>query len=104
MKQLIEIANQLHALEKKIEKDTNFANYNRHLQRIRQAVEEMGVTFHNPEGEKYADTRTDIEANITGEPSENMVITQAIKPIVMQNGQIIQSGIVIVESGFTTKA
>ncbi len=98
MKQLIEIANQLHTLEKKTEKASHSSLYSRHLQRIRQALIEMDITYHSPEGEKYTDTRTDIEASLTGEPSENMRITEVIKPIVMQDGKILQRGIVIVES------
>ncbi len=98
MKQLIEITNQIFALEKKIEKAADASSYLRHTQRIREALEEMGVTYYNPAGEKYTDTRTDIEANLTGEPSENMKITDVIKPIIMQNGKIIQTGIVIVGS------
>jgi hypothetical protein len=97
MKSLIEIANQVHTLEKKMAKAaTDSSQYTRHIQRIRQALEEMGVTYHSPEGEKYTDSRTDIEANLTGEPSNNMGITDVIKPIVMQDGKIIQTGIVIV--------
>jgi hypothetical protein len=98
MKQLIEIANQVFTLEKKIEKSADASSYSRHTQRIRQALEELGLTYHNPVGEKYTDTRTDIEANLTGEPSDNMKITDVIKPIIMQDGKIIQTGIVIVES------
>jgi hypothetical protein len=98
MKSLIEIANQVHTLEKKMAKATDSTQYTRHIQRIRQALEEMGVTYHSPEGEKYTDSRTDIEANLTGNPSDNMGITDVIKPIVMQDGKIVQTGIVIVES------
>ena len=97
MKPLIEIANQLHALEKKMSKDVNAGLYLRHVQRIRQSLEDVGITYHNPEGEKYSDTRTDIEATLTGDVSENMFIKEAIKPIVLYNEQIVQAGIVIVE-------
>ena len=98
MKQLIEIANQVHTLEKKMAKTPDSTQYTRHLQRIKQALEELAITYHSPEGEKYTDSRTDIEANLTGKPSDNMFITDVIKPIVMQDGKIIQTGIVIVEA------
>jgi hypothetical protein len=97
MKQIIEIVNQLFALETKVEKDGNTAKYGRHLQRMKQAMEDMGYSYHSPEGEKYSETRTDIEATITGEPTDNMTIVQVIKPIIMQTNQIVQTGIVIVE-------
>lgn len=98
MKPLIEIANQICQIEKKSEKDENSANYSRHIQRIKTSLLELGISYHNPEGEKYLDTRTDIEANITGEISADMRITQTIKPIVFHNGKIAQVGVVIVES------
>ncbi len=97
MKQVIEIVNQLYILKTKIEKDGNIAIYGRHLQRMQQAIENMGYSYHSPEGEKYTETRTDIEATITGEPTDNMIIVQVVKPIVMQASQIVQAGIVIVE-------
>ena len=98
LKPLVEIANQLCSLEKKIVKDPNSATYMRHLLRIKQSLEDLGITYHNPEGEKYTDSRTDIEATLTGEISENMFISEVIKPIVIHNKQIVQSGIVIVGS------
>ncbi len=96
MKALIEIANQLHALDLKMAKEPNVAAYTRHLSRIRSLLAEEGIVYHSPEGEKYADTRTDIEATITGQATENLTIGQVIKPIVMFNNQIVQTGIVIV--------
>jgi hypothetical protein len=97
MKQIIEIVNQLHLLETKIEKEGHTASYGRHLQRMKQAISDMGFSYHSPNGEKYIETRTDVEATLIGEPTDNMVITQVIKPIVMQANQIVQAGIVVVE-------
>lgn len=96
MKPLIEIANQLFTLEKKTEKESHTALYARQIQRMKASLEEMGITYHNPEGEKYSETRTDVEANITGNPTNNMKILDVIKPIVIQNGSIVQTGVVIV--------
>lgn len=99
MNPLIDIANQLHALEKRAEKDTQSGPaYNRHVQRIRQALTNLGVTYYSPDGEKYTETRTDVEASLLGEASGNLIITQVIKPIVVQAGHIVQPGIVIVEN------
>ncbi|MFC0181073.1 hypothetical protein SAMN04515674_11929 [Pseudarcicella hirudinis] len=98
MKQLIEIANQLHVLEKKIAKAPDTAQCIRHIQRIKKSLEEMEFTYYSPQGEKYTDSRTDVEANLMGECSDNMRITEVIKPIVMQNNKIVQVGVVIVEA------
>jgi hypothetical protein len=97
MKQIIEIVNQLHLLEAKVEKEGHTASYGRHLQRMKQAINDMGFSYHSPDDEKYIETRTDVEATLTGELTDNMVITQVIKPIIIQDNQIVQAGIVIVE-------
>lgn len=99
MRPLIDIANQVHALEKKVEKDRQSGSvYIRPIQRIRQALLDLGVSYHSPDGERYSETRTDVEASVAGESTDNLTITQVIKPIVTINGQIVQAGIVIVES------
>ena len=99
MQPLIDIANQVHALEKKAEKDSVAgAGYNRHVQRIRQALADLGIEYHSPEGEPYAETRTDVEASVVGTPTGPLTITQVVKPIVTQHGKIVQPGIVLVES------
>jgi hypothetical protein len=55
---------------------------------------QSGLTIHNPLGETYDQTRLDCEANIAGESTENLVITEVIKPIIRlkQGGlnQIVQ--------------
>ncbi len=97
MKPLIEIANQIHQIEKKLSKDGLSEQFTRNISRIKASFLELSLSYHDPVGEKYTDTRTDVEANITGELSDNMHITETIKPIVTLEGRIIQPGIVIVE-------
>ncbi len=97
MKSLIEIANQIHQIEKKLSKDGISDQFIRHISRIKASFLELNLSYHDPIGEKYTDTRTDIEANITGELSDNMFISETIKPIVTIEGRIVQPGIVIVE-------
>ncbi len=62
----------------------------------------IGLSYHNPIGEKYSDTRTDLEASIAGSSSENLVITEVIKPIIRYRQgsmtMIARKGIVVVES------
>jgi hypothetical protein len=64
--------------------------------------ETTGLIYHNPLYEDYNETRTDCEANIAGTSTENLVITEVIKPIVrLKKGGlniIVQRGIVIAES------
>ena len=92
---LLRIINQFFDIEKKSAQNSAVL---RPLERIRNTFDEMGYRIHNPLGEKYNETRTDCEAGIVGSKLDNLVIVEVIKPIVHQNGLIIQKGVVIVES------
>ncbi len=94
MKQLYEVINQLSALELKLNQSET---YQRYFARCKQSFEEMGITYYAPVNEKYNETRTDVEANITGNETKNLIITQVIKPVIVKEGTIVQRGIVIVE-------
>lgn len=96
MKHIINIINQVFEIEKKAIGQT----IQRHVDRIKTELEEMGYTFHNPEGERWDETRTDCEASITGTLKSKMVITNVVKPVVHQTTdgtkKIIQKAIVVV--------
>ncbi|MCD6068036.1 MAG: hypothetical protein K0S33_2862 [Bacteroidetes bacterium] len=94
MKHLYEVINQLSALESRL---NNNEEYQRYFTRCKQSFGEMGISYYSPINEKYSETRTDVEANITGEGTKHMVITQVIKPVIVHDGAITQRGIVIVE-------
>lgn len=94
MKHLYEVINQLSALEGRLNQSEE---YQRYFVRCKQSFEEMGIRYYSPLHEKYNETRTDVEANITGSGTGNLVITQVIKPVIVHDGTIAQRGIVIVE-------
>jgi hypothetical protein len=100
--QHIRIINQLFELEKKLSGKEELASLYRHVDRIKNTFEEMGLQVLNPEGEPYSETRTDCSASITGSSVNNLVITSVIKPIVygQQQGtrQLLQKGVVVVEA------
>ena len=53
-------------------------------------------------GETFNETRTDLEASITGSGTENLHVVEVIKPIVRVGdknfSRVVQKGIVVVES------
>jgi len=57
-------------------------------------------------GQSYNETRMDLEASIAGASTENLFVTEVIKPIIRQclreghleKTRVIQNGIVVVES------
>ena len=61
------------------------------------------LTFHNPMGEHYNETRTDCDASIAGSGTERLMITEVMKPIVWLSvgggpKHIVQQAVVVVES------
>lgn len=96
------IINQLFELEKKIQDSPDKASITRNLNRVKTVFAEMGIKWENPQGEKYNETRTDCEASIQGEESDNLVIKEVIKPIIRlksdQSTRIIQRALVLVSA------
>lgn len=99
---MLKIINQVFEMEKKAQGKPEFAAMERHIDRIKTALEEMGLSYHNPAGEKYSETRTDCEANIVGELKSDMVITDVVKPVIFEAASgspaIIQKAVVLVEN------
>lgn len=99
---LLKLINQVFELERKTNGKNEFAPLSRNINRMKDTLNEMGYQWANPIGEPYNDTRTDCEASIAGESSENLVITEVLKPIVWikENGMnfIVQKAVVIAES------
>ncbi len=98
--QWIKMANLVFELDKKIAgKDTNPALV-RICDKMKGVIEESGIYLYNPVGEKYSETRTDVEANISGTSLTNLIIKEVIKPVlyVDENGKrkLMQKGVVVV--------
>lgn len=107
----LDIINQIFEMEKKVAKIQETNSIQRNINKLReifendlasQGWEPMGLIYHNPIGEDYNETRTDCEASIAGTKTDNLRITDVIKPIIRikQGGMnlIVQKAIVIVES------
>jgi len=102
------ILNQVFEIEKKISKLNQTNSIVRNIERIKNCfangsiIKNQSLVYQNPLGEKYTETRTDCEASIAGNSTNNLKIVEVLKPIIrLNNGrhtQIVQKGIVIVES------
>lgn len=113
---LIKILNNTYELERKIERTGDPANLMRNIERIKDSLRnEMtdggGLFYEDPMGQAFNETRTDLEATISGTELDNLIVTDVIKPIirieVMQPdvkfgaprvSQVVQKGIVVVET------
>jgi len=100
--QFLFLINQVYDMERKVNRLTEKNSLGRNLDRMKNKFVEMGFEIDDPMGQTYNETRTDCEANIAGDSSENLVITDVIKPIIrLRNGaasMIVQKAVVIAES------
>ena len=110
----LDFMNQIFEIEKKVVNIKEENSIQRNLNKMKGILEEeffkgsstIGLTFHNPLGESYSDTRTDCEATIAGTGVENLEIIEVIKPIIFYAYQenekvikvIVQPAVVIAQS------
>lgn len=110
----LDFMNQIFEIEKKSANLKEENSIQRNLNKMKGILEEeffkgsptIGLTYHNPLGESYSDTRTDCEATISGTGVENLEIIEVVKPIIFyayhENERVIkvivQPAVVIVQS------
>jgi hypothetical protein len=107
----IDLLDQLFEVDRKTEAIQEPNSVSRNINKMKEIFEnifstgaetEVGLTYHNPLGEPYSDTRTDLEASIAGDSAENLFIIEVIKPIIRYRrggtNLIARKGVVVVES------
>lgn len=105
-KSILVALNQLYEMEQKLKKAGDTANLQRNVGKMKDAFVEYGLAYEDPMNQPFKETRTDLDATISGEETENLVVVEVIKPIiraVMREGagefsMVVQKGIVVVES------
>lgn len=112
---VLDLINQVFEIEKKSSQLKEENSIHRNLNKLKDLIENelfnnnginMGLSYHNPYGEAYSDTRTDCEASISGTLTENLEIVEVIKPIIfysfLENQKliktIVQKAVVVVSS------
>jgi hypothetical protein len=95
------MANLVFELEKKLT-DNNSPGIKRTISRMKDVLDEAGILSLNPLGEPYAETRTDLEANIASDARGALFVVDVIKPVLYSQGEngrtLLQKGVVIVGS------
>jgi hypothetical protein len=99
---ILKLLNNLCDIERKLRIHGDPGNARRNLDRIKETLEDEKIFYEDPFGERFTETRTDLEASITGTGTENLHVVEVIKPIVRigdkKFSRVIQKGIVVVES------
>ena len=107
----IDLIDQVFEVEKKLYSIEESNSINRNILRMKEIFEnifstssetDVGLSYHNPIGESYSDTRTDLEASIAGSSIENLVVKEVVKPIIRYRKgsltMIARKGVVVVEA------
>jgi len=110
--------NQLYEIEEKLKKYGDAANVQRNVSKMKDALGEdwltdpmggqarVGFVYEDPMGQPFKETRTDLEATISGSGTENLLVVEVIRPIIRAifrhgdstSSKVVQKGVVIVES------
>lgn len=110
-KPYFELLDQLFEVERKLENIEESNSISRNLNKMKDIFENLllntsntdkGLTYHNPLGETYNETRLDLEASIAGDSMEKLIVKEVIKPIIRYKTGgitlIARKGVVVVES------
>lgn len=105
----LQLLNNVYEIEQKLLLHGDPGNAKRNVEKIKEALfservfsMDDGLFYENPFGQTFNETRTDLEATISGNSTENLVVVEVIKPIIRYGkpelSQVVQKGIVVVQS------
>ncbi len=101
-KVLLQTLNQLCDIERKLVLHGDNAGILRNVERLKDAFASEQLFYEDPMGQSFSETRADLEASIAGESTENLFVTEVIKPVIRHGdknySRVIQKGIVVVRS------
>jgi hypothetical protein len=96
------LLNNLYEIEKKLTIHGDSGNASRNVEKIKDILAGEQLFYEDPINQVFKETRTDLEATISGESTENLVVTEVVKPIIRygndQYSKVVQKGIVVVKS------
>ena len=101
-KWVLTLLNNLYEIERKLSLHGDPGNAGKNVEKIKDFCREEGFFYEDPLAQPFMETRTDLEATISGQGTENLVVAEVIKPIIRigraELSWVIQRGIVIVQS------
>ncbi len=78
-KSLFRLFNQVFELERKIEQLADSESVTRQVRRMRDLFEQdFQLTYEDPLGQPFNETRTDVEARVAGDSADNLVIIETL--------------------------
>jgi hypothetical protein len=99
-KSLFRLLNHVYELERKAAKLADGDAVVRHVRRMRDLFEtDFHLTYEDPAGQPFTETRTDVEARVAGDSAENLIIIETLKPVIRYSegptSSIVQKGVVV---------
>jgi hypothetical protein len=99
-KSIFRLFNQIFELERRAMQLSDGENVLRQVRRMKELFEEdFHLTYEDPTGQQFSETRTDVEARLAGDSAENLVIVETLKPVIRFSkgpiSSIVQKGIVV---------
>ncbi|MBN3801955.1 hypothetical protein GXB81_02635 [Paraburkholderia sp. Ac-20336] len=99
-KSILNTLNHLYEIERKLALHGDPANIQRNVERIKDSYADQNLFYEDPMGQPFSETRTDLEASISGDAAENLVVTEVVKPVIRfgtrEYSRVVQKGIVVV--------
>ena len=96
------LLNNLYEIERKLSAHGDPGNLGRNVEKIKDAVMGEGLFYEDPLGQPFKETRTDLDATISGHNTEDLIVAEVIKPIIRAGraefSRVVQKGIVIVQA------
>jgi len=96
------LLNNLYEIERKLSVHGDPGNAGRNIEKIKDAMMGEGLFYEDPLGQPFKETRTDLEATISGNNTDDLVVVEVIKPIIRagqaQFSRVVQKGIVLVQA------
>lgn len=108
---VLKIMNNLYEIDRKLALHGDAGSASRNVQKIKDACADCSmylsdnnyeIFYEDPMGQLFKETRTDLDAAITGNSTEDLYVVEVIKPIIRvgssEHSQVIQKGSVVVAS------
>ena len=96
------LLNNLYEVERKLAFHGDPGNASRNVEKMKDVIRVEGLIYEDPMGQIFKETRTDLDATISGTSTENLVVIEVIKPIIRfldgSFSKVVQKGIVVVQS------
>lgn len=99
---VLQTLNHLYDAERKLALHGDPGGVLRNIERIKDAFADEKLFYEDPMGQSFNETRADLEASIAGEGTEDLHVTEVIKPVIRYGepsySRVIQKGIVVVRA------